>query len=567
MTDTPTLRRQIGRAMLAVLIAMTLACSATDRPEPADLVILGDVITMNRDAPRAEALAARGGRLVAVGSADDVRALIDDSTEVLELPPSSVAVPGLIEGHAHFLGVGRGADRVDLGGARSWDEVVARVAAAADRREPGTWIEGRGWHQEKWATPPETVVDGMPVHDLLSAATPDHPVVLTHASGHAVIVNALALELAGIDRSTPDPPGGEVVRDSTGRPTGVLLETAEDLVMAVRDTGDDPEEIRRAARSAVEQCLANGLTSFQDAGTSFAELAVLRQMADAGDLGVRLWVMLSEDDDVLETELPAALAEGRRSDWLTVGGIKRYADGALGSRGAWLLEPYSDLPSATGLSIVGPDQLERAGQLALEYDLQLCTHAIGDRANRETLDVYERLLDGRDRRWRIEHAQHLHPDDIGRFAALGVVAAMQPVHCTSDAPWVPQRLGPERARTGAYRWRDLLDSGAVIVAGTDAPVEPLDPMATFRAAVTRRTSDGSVFYPEQAMTREEALASMTREAAWGAFEESVKGTLEVGKLADVTVLSVDPLTVPEEQLASLKAVATVVGGRVAYTAD
>ncbi len=566
MPDTVRVREWIGRGMLGVLIAVTAACSV-DRPEPADLVILGDVITMSPDAPRAEALAARGGRLVAVGSADDARAMIDASTVVLELPPSAVAVPGLIEGHAHFLSVGRAAGRVDLAGARSWDEVVARVAAEADRRERGTWIDGRGWHQEKWDTLPETTVDGMPVHDLLTAAIPDHPVVLTHASGHAVVVNAAALELAGIDRSTPDPPGGEIVRDAAGRPTGVLLETAEDLVAAVRDAGDDPEEIRRAARSAVAQCLANGLTSFQDAGTSFAELAVLRRMADAGELGVRLWVMLSEDDEALQAGLREALASGRRSEWLTVGGIKRYADGALGSRGAWLLEPYADLPSTSGLSIVAPEELERTGRLALEHDLQLCTHAIGDRANRETLDVYERLLDGRDRRWRIEHAQHLHPDDVGRFAELGVVAAMQPVHCTSDAPWVPQRLGPERARTGAYVWRDLLDSGAVIVAGTDAPVEPLDPMATFRAAVTRRSSDGSVFHPEQAMTREEALAAMTRDAAWGAFEESIKGTLEVGKLADVTVLSADPLTVPEDQLVSIRAMTTVVGGRVVHTAD
>jgi predicted amidohydrolase YtcJ len=549
---------------VAIVVA-TIGCSA-GAPEPADLVIVGDVITMNPNAPRAEALAARDGRLVAVGSAADARAMIGASTEVLELAGSAVAVPGLIEGHAHFLGVGRASVRVDLTGARSWDEVVARVAAAAADRRPDTWIEGRGWHQEKWDAGPETMVDGMPTHDLLSAATPDHPVLLTHASGHAVMVNAVALELAGIDASTADPPGGEIVRDATGRPTGVLRETADELIAVVRDAGVDPEEIRRAARSASALCLASGLTSFQDAGTSFAELAVLRQMADAGELGVRLWVMLSEEDDVLEANLPQELARGRRSDWLTIGGVKRYADGALGSHGAWLLEPYSDLPSTSGLSIVSPDALERTGRLALEHDLQLCTHAIGDRANRETLDVYERLLDGRDRRWRIEHAQHLHPDDVRRFAELGVVAAMQPVHCTSDAPWVPQRLGPERAGSGAYVWRDLLDSGATIVSGTDAPVEPLDPMATFRAAVTRRTAAGTVFHPEQAMSREEALASMTRDAAAGAFEEQIKGTLEVGKLADVTVLSADPLDVPEPELASVRVVATVVGGKIAHTA-
>jgi hypothetical protein len=550
---------------VAILGLVVVAGCSGSPPAAADLVVMGPVITMADGGVRAEGLAARDGRLVAVGDRDAVRAFVAGGTEVLELPPGAVAVPGLIEGHAHFLGVGRAATRIDLTGLDSWREIVATVAEAASNQPPGTWLEGRGWHQEKWSERPEVIVDGMPVHDLLSAATPEHPVVLTHASGHAAMVNQVALDLAGIDRATPDPEGGEIVRYADGRPTGVLRETAEGLVEAVRDDeDDDPAEIRRAVHAATARCLAHGLTSFQDAGTSLDELAVLQRMAADGELGVRLWVMLSDDDDELAAALPGIVSVDGSREWFAVGGIKRYADGALGSHGAWLLEPYADMPSSIGISIVPPAALLRTGMLALQYDLQLCTHAIGDRANRETLDVYEKLLDGRDRRWRIEHAQHLHPDDIGRFAALGVVAAMQPVHCTSDAPWVPPRLGPERARTGAYVWRDLLDSGAVIVSGTDAPVEPLDPMATFRAAVTRRTPDGDAFYPEQAMTRQEALASMTRDAAWGAFEESLKGTLEVGKLADVTVLSGDPLELDDSLLGTLRVLATVVDGELVY---
>jgi predicted amidohydrolase YtcJ len=395
--------------------------------------------------------------------------------------------------------------------------------------------------------------------------------MLTHASGHAAIVNAGAMELAGIDRDTPDPPGGEIVRDADGRPIGVLRETAEELVARVAEREVGEPTLRRMAEVAAAECLANGITSFQDAGSTFAEVDFLRGIAEVGELPVRLWIMLSEDNRTLAERLPGYSVRGVAGEFLTVGGIKRWVDGALGAHGAWLLDPYADLPSSSGLNIVTVEELRESARLAAAHGLQLCSHAIGDRANRETLDVYQEALadlpDGADRRWRIEHAQHLHPDDIGRFAELGVVAAMQPVHCTSDGPWVVARLGEQRARESAYVWRALLDSGAVIASGTDVPVEAIDPIANLRAAVTRVTDTGKPFYPGQRMTREEALRSMTLDAAWAAFEEDRKGSLETGKLADITVLSANPLTVPDHELDTVRVVTTVVDGEVRYRAN
>ncbi|TFG36299.1 MAG: amidohydrolase, partial [Candidatus Aminicenantes bacterium] len=363
---------------------------------------------------------------------------------------------------------------------------------------------------------------------------------------------------------------GEIVRDAGGQAIGVLRETAEDLVGAHFDGEPDEATLRRMIELASRECLANGITSFQDAGSSFAVVELMRAMAEKDELGPRLWVMLSEDNDALAARLPGYRVYREAGDRLTVGGIKRWIDGALGSHGAWMLEPYTDLPSSTGLNIVTPDELRESARLALEYHLQLCSHAIGDRANRTTLDVYEEAYETvpqpRDLRWRIEHAQHLHPDDIARFAEIGVVAAMQPVHCTSDGPWVPIRLGEERSRTGAYVWRDLFNSGAVIASGTDVPVEPIDPISSFYAAVTRRMADGSRFYPDQVMTRAEALYARTMGAAYAAFEDDIKGSLEIGKLADVTILSRDVLTVPEDQILGTEVVATVVGAKVRYRA-
>jgi len=442
------------RFWIVVAVLSLLACAPVE--EPADLVLMGGrIVTMDSENPEAEALAARGGELVAVGSEKAIGKFIGPDTEVIDLS-GALAVPGLIDAHAHFLSVGRAKMQLDLRSVADFDEIVAIVEEAVAAVEPGQWILGRGWHQEKWTHAPEPNVSGLPYHNALSAVSPDNPVMLTHASGHAAMVNGLALELAGIDDRTPDPPGGEIVRDARGRAIGVLRETAEDLVSAKLDREWDEATVRRMVELAGAQCLADGITSFQDAGSSFRQVELLERMAEAGELPIRLWVMLAEDNQALAERLPGYKVRHAGGAFLTVGGIKRWIDGALGSHGAWMLEPYSDLSESTGLNIVPPDELRESARLAVEHGLQLCSHAIGDRANRVTLDVYEEALatvpDGRDRRWRVEHAQHLAPEDITRFGELGVIAAMQPIHCTSDGPWVVLRLG-EAPAAPMRRWR------------------------------------------------------------------------------------------------------------------
>jgi predicted amidohydrolase YtcJ len=557
------------RFWIVIVSISLLACAAAE--EPADLVLMGGrIVTMDESYPEATAVAARAGKLVAVGAEREVDRFIGPDTEVIDLG-GALAVPGLIEGHGHFLGVGKAMMQLNLNGVADFDEIVAMVTAAVAVADPGQWILGRGWHQEKWTSTPEPNVSGLPYHDGLSAVSPENPVFLTHASGHASMVNALALEMAGIDRRTPDPPGGGIVRDGRGRAIGVLLETAENLVGDLIDNEWDEATIRRMVELASEESLAHGITSFQDAGSSFQLVELLGDMAGTGELPVRLWIMLSENNESLAAGLPGYEVYRKGNDHLTVGGIKRWVDGALGSHGAWLLEPYSDLPDSIGFNIVTPDELRESARLAAEFRLQLCSHAIGDRANRVTLDVYEETIssraDGRDLRWRVEHAQHLDPTDLPRFVELGIVAAMQPVHCTSDGPWVPVRLGDDRSRDGAYMWRDLLDSGAIVASGTDAPVERVDPLASYYAAVTRRLPDGTDFYPAQKMSREEALRSYTLDAAYAAFEEDIKGSLEPGKLADITVLSKDILEIPPEEILNTHVLYTIVGGEVRYRAE
>jgi len=550
--------------MLPSLLA--LVCLAG---EPADLVLVaGRIATLDPDRPFAQAIAVRGDRIVAVGSEEEIAACIGPRTRELRWP-EGFAMPGFIEGHGHFLGVGDARLQLDLRGAESWDEIVAQVAAAVAESRPGELIRGRGWHQEKWSERPADAVQGLPRHDALSAVSPENPVLLTHASGHAVFANAAAMELASISARTPDPDGGEVVRDERGRPIGVFRETAAGLLQSALARAPRPSA-ERQARLAVTECLEKGITSFQDAGSSLEDLALYRRMVDEGTLGVRLWVMLREPSRRLAERAAAARVVGYGDRRLTVRAFKCAIDGALGSHGAWLLEPYADLPGSRGLETTPVAEVEALARLARALDYQLCVHAIGDRANREVLDVYERAFEGLERptalRWRIEHAQHLHPSDVPRFAELGVIASMQGVHCTSDGPWVEARLGAERARTGAYLWRSLLDSGARIVNGTDAPVEDVDPIASFHASVTRRTASGAAFHPEQRMTRAEALASYTLRAAYAAFEEGEKGSLEVGKLADVVVLSRDLLACPDEEILGTRVLATVCGGELVHQA-
>ncbi|HWP38775.1 MAG TPA: amidohydrolase [Gemmatimonadales bacterium] len=561
----------------SVRLAITLvAAAACARPEPADLVLRnGKVVTMDSTRPEAQAIAIKGPTIVAVGSDRQIGRYVGPSTEVIDLA-GQLAVPGFIEGHGHFMGLGSAKMILDLTRAASWEDIVAMVAEAARTARPGEWIRGRGWHQEKWTSVPEPSVDGVPLHGSLSRVSPNNPVYLTHASGHAAFVNARALQLAGITRATRNPPGGEIVRDASGNPTGLLRETAQRLVgramdqAAARRTPADIEaEMREQVRLAGEDALSKGVTSFHDAGAPFELIDFYKKLESEGALPVRLYVMVRrESNDEMAAKLPQYRMVAEGNDFLTVRSIKRQIDGALGSHGAWLLEPYTDMPTSTGLVLEPVEDIARTAEIAIQHGFQVNTHAIGDRANREVLNIYARVFaanpDKRDLRWRIEHAQHLHPDDIRRFAELGVIASMQGVHATSDGPWVPKRLGDERSRTGAYVWRSLLDAGAVVTNGTDVPVEDIDPIASFYASVTRMTADGKPFYPEQRMTRQEALRSYTLAAAYSAFEEGIKGSLTPGKLADVTVLSKDIMTIPDAEIPTTQVVYTIVGGKVAF---
>ena len=553
------------------------ACASPPPPvEPADLVLRnGRLVTMDSSQPEAQALAARDGRIVFVGTDVDAARHIGPATRTIDLQ-GRLAIPGFIEGHGHFAGLGESRLALDLTGATSWPEIVQAVAAAATRARPGQWIAGRGWHQDKWTATPQPNVDGFPTHASLDAVSRDNPVVLTHASGHGVFVNARALALSGVTRATRNPPGGDILKDARGEPAGFLSENA---ALLVKRGAGEPEptadeaamRLRETLRLADAEAIAKGVTSFQDAGEGFDALDAIRAAVDRGDLRVRLWVMVRGSIAELEANVDRYRAVGYGGDMLTVRAIKVLADGAMGSRGAWLLEPYADKPGSVGLPRPSMETLPQVARLAIEKNYQLAVHAIGDRANREVLNVYEAAFKdagrrGADLRWRIEHAQQLNAADIPRFGALGVIASMQPVHATSDGGWVGDRIGPVRVEEGAYVWRKLLASGAALAAGTDVPVEDMDPIANFHAAVTRRLADGRVFTGGQRLTRMEALRALTLGNAFAAFEEPIKGSLTAGKLADVTVLSKDIMRVPEDEIRATRVVYTIVGGQVRYVA-
>ena len=565
MTSGAACRRASVGLSLGAIFAV-VACSGPS-VEMADMVLRnGTIVTVDEAVPEVEALAVRGDRIIALGSNEEISAYVGDRTEVIDLE-GRTAIPGFIEGHAHFLGVGDATMQLDLMPAKNWDEIVDMVATAVERAQPGELIRGRGWHQEKWNPLPQPSVEGFPLHHTLSAVSPDNPVILRHASGHATFANARAMQMSGISSSTRDPQGGEIIRDAEGNHIGVFRERAAALLDAAARNATPPDP-RRQAELAVGESLSKGITSFQDAGSSFETVDVLKKMVDEGTLGLRLWVMLREPVERLAEYGKAYRMIGYGDNHLTVRAIKRSIDGALGSRGAWLLEPYADLPDSTGLNTDTVEDVEATAEWAIENDFQLCVHSIGDRANRETLDIFQKTFqanpDKTDLRWRDEHTQHLHPDDIPRFAALGVIASMQGIHCTSDAPFVVARLGERRAEEGAYVWKSLLEAGAVVTNGTDAPVEDVSPIASYYATVSRRLKDSTVFFPQQRLSRLEALKTYTLNAAYAAFEEEIKGSLSIGKLADITVLSKNILTIPEDEIPATEIVYTIVGGKVMY---
>jgi len=557
-----------------VALAGAAGCAGTPPVEPATMVVRnGTIVTMDPATPEVSGLAIRGDRIVAMGTAADMQAYVGPATEVVELA-GLTAVPGLIEGHGHFMGLGQSRMVLDLMDVTSWDEIVRRVAEAAAKAPPGEWIRGRGWHQEKWTSVPQPNVEGFPIHDALSTASPNHPVILEHASGHATYVNAKAMQEAGITSATTSPAGGDILKDRTGRPIGVLRETASDLAeeaLAVWFAKKTPEEratdARRQIDLAVQASLEQGITSFQDAGESFATVDVIKKAADEGALGIRLWVMVRDSNANVAAKMAQYKAIGLRDNHLTIAAIKKTIDGAIGSRGAWLLAPYSDMPTSTGLNTAPVEEVRALASLAATHGVQLAVHAIGDRANREALDIFEATFKAnptvKDWRWRIEHAQHLSAADIPRFGRLGVIASMQGIHATSDAPYVRARLGEARVAEGGYVWQKLMQSGAVVSNGTDVPVERIDPMPNLYATITRMTRDGA-FYPDQRMSRVEALKSYTYNAAYAAKEETLKGSLAVGKLGDITVLTGNPLTVPEAEIPAIGVAYTIVGGAVKY---
>ncbi len=558
------------------LFALMSGCGSGVEQEPADLVLInGKLVTVDDTLPEAEALAAKGEFIVAVGTNAEIEAYIGDNTEVIDLG-GLLAVPGLIEGHGHYMSLGASLMNLELRSARTWDEIVDMVADAVSQAEPGDWIVGRGWHQDKWDPPPSPSVEGLPIHDSLSAVSPDNPVYLGHTSGHGVFVNAKALEVVGITRDTKDIPGGEIVRDDNGNPIGMLRETAADPVRealskyrAQRSPETIEAERRMQVKLAAENAMENGITSFQDLGSSFETIDLLKTMADEGNLPVRLWMSIQETAEDMEGKLADYRIINYGNNYLTVRAIgEKVLDGALGTHGGWLLEPYTDLPRSVGFNVTPIEDIRRSAELAIEHDYQMDIQGIGDRAVRELLDIYEKNFkanpDKKDLRWRIEHAQVIHPDDLPRFAELGVIFGIQGIFACSDGPWVVDRLGEERTKERGYVYRAMIASGGIIMNGTDPPVEDIDPYASFHCSVTRELPDGSIFLPEQAITREQALRSYTINNAYSAFEDDIKGSLTPGKLADITVITKDIMTIPDDEIRSAEAAYTIIGGKVKY---
>jgi predicted amidohydrolase YtcJ len=557
------MRRATLLAGLGAAAAMPAAAAARDGAP--DLIVIASTIhTADPTAPRAQAFAVKDGRFVAVGSPADVRARVSPRTKVLNLGNATV-LPGLIDAHLHFTAVGLALHEVDLAHVATYEEVVRRtVAFAAASRD--AWIVGDGWDQNLWPD------KAFPAHGPLSAAIPDRPVVLHRIDGHALLANAKAMALAGVTASTPDRSGGRIVRDAAGAPTGVFIDNAMGLIASAIPPPTH-EQLLRASEAAQKECHRWGLTSIGEPNVGQASIAVYEELVRAGRFTLRNHVMLDGSDDALLASYlqrgPTTLADGGH---LSVRAIKLYVDGALGSRGAALLAPYSDDPGNVGLLRTTQAHVQDVCERALRAGFQVCTHAIGDRGNRVVLDAYEAALRTsaavHDHRWRIEHAQVLAPGDIPRFAKLGIIPSMQTTHQISDMPWAQARLGPERVQ-GAYAWRSLLDTGTIIANGTDAPVEAVNSLRTFHAAIARQNEANQPpggWYPRQRMTRAEALKSMTIWAARANFLDGAAGSIEPGKYADFVVLDRDPMRAAPEEIMATRVLATFSSGEAVYEA-
>jgi predicted amidohydrolase YtcJ len=536
----------------------------------ADVILTnGRIYTVDNARPIVSALAARRGRIVFIGSDAEAKALSSPTTQVIDLHGATV-VPGIIDAHAHLLGLGDMLRRVNVAGSSSYQEVIDRTKAWAKSVRPGEWILGRGWDQNRWQT------KEFPTHEALSRAFPNNPVVLERIDGHALLANAKAMELANITAATAEPSGGRILKLANGDPSGVFVDNAQELIDRAIPASTRAET-RKAILAAIAECNRWGLTGVHDPGESAETIAIYEELARAGHYNLRNYVMLSDPGDpgssaamrnpYIRRGPQSALYDGH----LWIRAIKLYADGALGSRGAALLAPYSDDPTNSGLLVSQPAHIRAWAETALHLGFQVNVHAIGDRGNRIVLDAFEAALKAvpkADHRFRVEHAQVLSQADIPRFARLGVIPSMQATHQTSDMRWAEARLGPERIR-GAYAWRSLLNTGVVIPNGTDFPVEEVNPLLTFHAAVTRQDPSNwpvGGWYPEQKMTREEALQSMTIWPAYAGFQEKMLGSLTPGKYADFVVLDRDIMRVPDTEILGTRVVSTWVGGKRVYEA-
>ena len=553
-----------------IVLSFLIMCPSSEtraqvRKSTADLVLKnGTIHTMAPERSKAQAVAIIGNQIAVVGTNDDVAPYVGSDTRVIDLRGQAV-YPGFKESHGHLMGIGTAKLQLDLVGTKSYKEMIDRIVARAKNAAPGEWVTGRGWHEEKWTDRSSLTVRGFMTHHDLTDAVPNNPVYVRRADGHAAFANGKAMELAGVNRNTQAPEGGEIIKDKDGNPTGVFVDQAMRLI---KTPGISENQKRQALELGIQECLANGITMFDDAGVDLATIELYKEFADNGDLGIRLYVMAGGLTTMRRIGQPI-LNYG--NGFLTIRTVKLVADGALGSRGAALLEEYEDDPGNSGFYTTPPETIYTASKYGLENGWQVATHAIGDRGNRMMLDMYEKAMSEyphvKDHRFRDEHTQILDEADIKRFAKLGVIASVQGIHATSDLPWAPDRLGVHRTEEGGYVWQKLLKENVKVINGTDAPVEDISPVASYYASVTRQKEDGTPhggMYPDQRMTRHEALRSYTLDAAYGSFHEKKGGSIEVGKLADFTILSKDIMTVPEREILDAEVIYTIIDGIVRY---
>jgi predicted amidohydrolase YtcJ len=561
-----------NRLVISFLFLFFISCES----QKAEMIIHnGMIYTMNDLNPTAEAVAVSSGKIIALGKYTDLDPLITPRTKIINLRGATMT-PGIIEGHGHFYGLGLAKMQLDLSKTESYQDLIDMVSDAVENSKPGEWILGRGWHQSKWNDDKNDFVKGFQTHERLSEISPNNPVWLKHASGHAGFANQKAMDIAGVNKETEFGFGGEIIKDLSRKPTGVFNERAQGLISEKVENNLGEDSDLRAIELAVKASLENGVTSFHDAGIGRRTIKVLREAIDRDILKVRIYGMLTSRDTTLLNEWYKKGPEiGTGGDLLTIRSIKINADGALGSRGAWLIDEYSDRPGHYGMPTQSMDYVYSVAKQGIKTGFQVNSHAIGDKANREILNEYEKVFNEHpklaiDHRWRIEHAQHIAPDDIPRFGRLKVIPSIQGIHMSSDRPWAINRLGEKRIEESAYVWRDLINYGAVLINGSDVPVEPIDPIASFYASTTRKTLKGLPnfgYEPKQKMTRIEALKSYTINAAYGAFEDQIKGSIEIGKYADFTVFSQNLITIPEEKILDTKVLYTIVNGVVEYQAN